>query len=155
MNFWRRHRRLAPFGLAELLCALCFAALILPMGAYFHLDSAGNQLALRLLFLLEYVTILFALFCILALPGKKKIGALCFLILMLPNLLCSLLDKMIYLNTISDLGLSDDVWAARRFGICFAFALLTVAALGVWVLVRCRKGRPKDRETADSKLEKG
>ena len=149
MDFWRRHRGLAPFGLAELLCALCFAALILPMGAYFQLDSAGNQLALRLLFLLEYVTILFALFCILALPGKKKIGALCFLILMLPNLLCSLLDKMIYLNTISDLGLSDDVWAARRFGICFAFAL------GVWVWVRCRKGRPKDRETADSKLEKG
>lgn len=106
-------------------------------------------MALRLLFLLEYVTILFALFCILALPGKKKIGALCFLILMLSNLLCSLLDKMIYLNTISDLGLSDDVWAARRFGICFAFAL------GVWVLVRCRKGRPKDRETADSKLKKG
>lgn len=155
MNFWRRHRGLAPFGLAELLCALCFAALIVPMGAYFHLDSAGNQLALRLLFLLEYVLILSALFRILAFPGKKKIGPLCFLILMLPALLCGLLDKMNYLDTMSVLGVSDDVWAARRFGICFAFVLLTVAALGVWVLVRCRKDRPKDERTAAPKPEKG
>lgn len=66
-------RRL-PYLITELLCLLCFALLILPMGEKYHLYPSESQPALGLLHLGEYLLALGMLYLLCPHPGDGGAG---------------------------------------------------------------------------------
>ena len=66
-------RRL-PYLITELLCLLCFALLILPMGEKYHLYPSESQPALGLLHLGEYLLLWGCSTCSAPAPGDGGAG---------------------------------------------------------------------------------
>lgn len=64
-------RRL-PYLITELLCLLCFALLILPMGEKYHLYPSESLPALGLLHLGEYLLALGMLYLLCPRPGGRR-----------------------------------------------------------------------------------
>lgn len=137
-------RRL-PYLITELLCLLCFALLIFPMGEKYHLYPSESQPALGLLCLGEYLLALGMLYLLCPRPGGRRrwqVAAAALLTSVSCHLILSLFRLVGYRRTMLELGFSDDPAPGHRFALCAAFVLLSTAGLALWCVLQRRRTRP-------------